>query len=285
MPQDLVHKRLTALLTAALLALLPLPVLAAAPLGLPEGWRLGDAPTTPDGKPRWAYRTPTDRKGTYLHGASGQIETASDWEETARRQGCVAGTGANAGWSPLPGREYWYYEADGEGLLLLRTHEFALDSKCKDVIRDTDTVERVLIGKNGFTRFTPGKPGWIAETHHFAAYRYAPGNDVMIGNGWPPLAYFAVRKRKLSDSNVGQKIGKWEWKTELYGSGGRFDTDANTTRLGGYALLNLYGSYKPSRDWSVFARANNILDKDYATALGYETASANVFLGVRYTPQ
>ena len=208
MPQALVQKRLTALLSAVLLALVPLPALGAAPLGLPEGWTLRDAPTAPDGKPRWAYRTPTDRKGTYLHGASGQIEVASDWEEMAKRHGCVAGTGANAGWSPLPGREYWYYEADGEGLLLLRTHEFALDRKCKDVIRTTDTVERVLIGKNGFTRFTPGGPGWIAETHHFAAYRYAPGNDVMIGNGWPPPAYFAVRKRKLGDSNVGQKIGK-----------------------------------------------------------------------------
>lgn len=205
MTQELVHKRLTALLAAALLALGPMSALAAAHRGLPEGWHMGDAPTAPDGKPRWAYRTPADRKGSYLHGASGQIEVASDWEDTAKRQGCA---GANVGWSPLPGREYWYYEADGEGLLLQRTQEFALDSDCKNVIRSTDTVERVLIGKNGFTRFTPGKPGWIAETHHFAAYRYAPGNDVMIGNGWPPLAYFAVRKRKLGDSKVGHKIGK-----------------------------------------------------------------------------
>jgi vitamin B12 transporter len=63
----------------------------------------------------------------------------------------------------------------------------------------------------------------------------------------------------------------------------RYDDGANNTPLGGYALLNLYASYQVSRDWSVYGRWNNMLDKDYALANGYATAGSNVFVGVRYT--
>ena len=63
----------------------------------------------------------------------------------------------------------------------------------------------------------------------------------------------------------------------------RYDDSANSTALGGYALLNLYASYQLGRDWSVYGRWNNILDKKYELASGYATAGSNVFVGVRYT--
>ncbi|SMP72113.1 TonB-dependent receptor domain-containing protein [Noviherbaspirillum suwonense] len=65
-------------------------------------------------------------------------------------------------------------------------------------------------------------------------------------------------------------------------SGKRFDDSANTATLGGYALLNLYANYAINRDWSAYARWNNVLDKDYRLANGYATAGSNVFVGVRY---
>lgn len=65
-------------------------------------------------------------------------------------------------------------------------------------------------------------------------------------------------------------------------SGKRFDDTANTRELAGYALLNLYASYTINRDWSAYARWNNVLDKDYRLANGYATPGSNVFVGVRY---
>ncbi|HEX8884189.1 MAG TPA: TonB-dependent receptor, partial [Noviherbaspirillum sp.] len=62
-----------------------------------------------------------------------------------------------------------------------------------------------------------------------------------------------------------------------------FDDLGNPTSLGGYALLNLYASYQVNRDWSVYGRWNNVLDKNYELASGYATAGSNVFVGVRYT--
>lgn len=107
----------------------------------------------------------------------------------------------------LPAQEYWYFEADGEGLLLLRSRAFAgYDAQCNDVIRSTDSVERVRIGKDGFTRFIPKNGGWVAETHAFAAYRRTDTHDIGIGNHFDTLTYFVMRKRRLRESDVGPLV-------------------------------------------------------------------------------
>ena len=36
--------------------------------------------------------------------------------------------------------------------------------------------------------------------------------------------------------------------------------------IAGYTLLNLTAVYKPQSDWSVFAKVNNVFDKEYFTA-------------------
>ncbi|MFC7288102.1 TonB-dependent receptor plug domain-containing protein [Herminiimonas glaciei] len=65
-------------------------------------------------------------------------------------------------------------------------------------------------------------------------------------------------------------------------SGSRFSNSENTQPLGGYALLNLNATYNLSNDWQLFARWNNVLDKDYVLARGYNTPGSNGLLGVRY---
>ena len=77
--------------------------------------------------------------------------------------------------------------------------------------------------------------------------------------------------------------------------GGRYDavsfsssslaTATERDRLGGYGLLNAFVKYAVTPDWSVEGRANNLLDKQYETVRGFQTAGANVFFGVRYAPK
>ncbi len=70
-------------------------------------------------------------------------------------------------------------------------------------------------------------------------------------------------------------------------SGERFDTLSNapSSRLAGYALLNLRGSYAFSPAYTVSVRWNNVLDKQYELVRGYNTPGANVFVSVEYTRQ
>lgn len=93
------------------------------------------------------------------------------------------------------------------------------------------------------------------------------------------------RARNFGGAAIGQRLGKFDWRIEVDAAGHRFDDAANKVRLGGYALTNLYGAYRVTRDWSVFSRINNVFDRDYTLANGYATPGVNAFVGVRYTPR
>lgn len=69
---------------------------------------------------------------------------------------------------------------------------------------------------------------------------------------------------------------------EVIFSGDRFDDTNNRNRLGGYGIVNLYANYEVAANWSVFARWNNVLDKDYELARNYNNAGSNLFVGIRY---
>ncbi|MFZ2266415.1 MAG: TonB-dependent receptor [Azonexus sp.] len=93
------------------------------------------------------------------------------------------------------------------------------------------------------------------------------------------------RAKDYGSISIGQKLGDWDWRIEVHASGERFDDTNNTKKLDAYMLTNLYGAYRLTRDWSVFARVNNLFDENYALADGYATPGANAFIGIRYTPK
>ncbi len=93
------------------------------------------------------------------------------------------------------------------------------------------------------------------------------------------------RAAQLAKFSVSYAPGPWTVGMELNATGDRYD-DANQSRaLGSYQLLNLFGRYKLDRDWTLEARANNILNKNYQTAWAYAEPRANVAIGIRYAPR
>lgn len=84
---------------------------------------------------------------------------------------------------------------------------------------------------------------------------------------------------KLRAAHAG---GAWRYGGEWQLVGKRYDDEANTVRMGGYGLVNLFADYRIDRDWSLFARANNVFDKRYELADDYATLGASLFVGVRY---
>lgn len=84
--------------------------------------------------------------------------------------------------------------------------------------------------------------------------------------------------------------GDLQWGSEVTGASTRYNDTNNTKAMSGYMLVNLTANYKLSPEWKIEARANNILDKNYilaytgntATAVPYNTAGSNLFVGLRY---
>jgi len=97
----------------------------------------------------------------------------------------------------------------------------------------------------------------------------------------------ARRAKSHGTFSVGRNQGDWDWHAEFQTTGIRYDTDysasnLNPRKMGGYSLVNLYGSYMIAPEWSVFARINNLFDRKYEQAADYGTLGANIFVGIRY---
>lgn len=100
----------------------------------------------------------------------------------------------------------------------------------------------------------------------------------------------ARRANRHGALNLSYNWGDWRFGAEATASSKRYNNLANTVGLNGYALLNLTTAYKVNQDWTIQARANNILDKNYVLAvdgngINYNTPGANLFVNVRYQPE
>lgn len=98
-----------------------------------------------------------------------------------------------------------------------------------------------------------------------------------------------MRLRRRADwtasFRLARDVGAWKLGGEWQLVGGRYDDANENDRMGGYGLVNLFAHYAVDRNWTLEARANNVGDKKYETALDFNTPGANVFVGLRYAPR
>lgn len=79
--------------------------------------------------------------------------------------------------------------------------------------------------------------------------------------------------------------GAWTYGGNFLAAGQRYDDAANTTRLGGYATVDLYANWQVARDWSVQAKVNNLADRVYETAAGYNQPGRAFYVTLRWQPK
>lgn len=96
----------------------------------------------------------------------------------------------------------------------------------------------------------------------------------------------ARRARVFGDLSASYDWGKVVTGVEWQLSGKSYDYPygLDTQTLGGYGLVNLFADYEFVRDWHLTARVDNVGNKRYTTAYGYNTAGNSWFLSLRYAP-
>jgi vitamin B12 transporter len=94
------------------------------------------------------------------------------------------------------------------------------------------------------------------------------------------------RARDFGSLSLRKASGSWTFGAEVIASGARFDraNEVPDSRMHGYAILNLSVIYSLNREWSVRGRWNNVFDRDYELAQGFNTPGSNVFVSVQYQP-
>ena len=95
----------------------------------------------------------------------------------------------------------------------------------------------------------------------------------------------ARRAKQLFKLNADTRVGDWTVGAEWQASGKRYDNAANTNRLAGYGVVNLYASATLAREWTLLARVDNVGDRDHQLARGYATPGRNFFVGLRWSPR
>ena len=93
------------------------------------------------------------------------------------------------------------------------------------------------------------------------------------------------RARNYGTLGMERRFSQGDLGAEIVTSAKRYDDVANTRIMGGYALLNLTAGYRYSKELSLVARFNNVLDKQYELAQTYNTPGRNVYFGFDYHPK
>ena len=90
-------------------------------------------------------------------------------------------------------------------------------------------------------------------------------------------------KQKL-DSVIQRALGdRWTVGAEVFASGKR--DDINDITLSGYALLNLRAAYALNATWHVGLRLENVFDRNYELAHGYNTPGRSGFVEISWQPR
>jgi len=92
------------------------------------------------------------------------------------------------------------------------------------------------------------------------------------------------RARHYGHLEVGRSFTALDARLRLTAAGARYDTVANTARLGSYATLDLMLDYAFDAHWSMQGKVGNLLDRNYQSLRYYNQDDRTFFVGVRYQP-
>jgi vitamin B12 transporter len=156
---------------------------------------------------------------------------------------------------------------------------------CQGLFNDT----AANIGSATIQGLSTSYEGW------FSSYHLRASADIQDPRNNDNDKILARRSKQHGSLWLGQHWGDWEFGGEVITSGKRYNDADNAIKLGGYTLVNLTAKYQIDDDWSVNARINNLLDKQYTlattastfslTSPDYSTMGTNLFVSVRYSPK
>ena len=95
------------------------------------------------------------------------------------------------------------------------------------------------------------------------------------------------RAKLLGSVGASTTLGAWKFGGDVTASGARFDSanEAPTSRMAGYALIGAFAHYRIDRQWTLELNGNNLGDRKYTLARGYNTLGRQLLLNIRFTSQ
>lgn len=152
-------------------------------------------------------------------------------------------------------------------------------------VRDYITLANTNVANARLDGATLAYEGRIADWQLGASYDYLKARKDGVDGTLPRRAKNAL---KLS---ADRNAGAWSAGASLVAQSARrdnaFDASFNTVpvTMGGYALVDLRADWRFLPDWTLQARLNNVADRHYETAYGYNQPGRELFVAVRWAPR
>ncbi|MDZ4202521.1 MAG: TonB-dependent receptor [Gallionella sp.] len=169
-----------------------------------------------------------------------------------------------------------HYTAGGQ-----RADLVYFDNRIRDLIVNNNLPASTMInlGEARIDGFEVAYAGRFGDTELKAALTLQDPRDSQTG--------LALLRRAKSFASMGatRQFGVLRMGGEWQHSGSRVDVDINTftrTTLAGYDVFNLTASYALDKRLDLSLRVDNLLDKDYMLAHGYNTLGRTLFIGLNY---
>ncbi|TPQ29478.1 TonB-dependent receptor domain-containing protein [Methylomonas koyamae] len=149
---------------------------------------------------------------------------------------------------------------------------------------------------------------WAGEIVSPTIYRYQPQNvdkaqidgiEAELGGQWLGwqnklnLGLLSPRNRETNlnlarraeqslSYDLSRSIGAVDVGGHVLAQGPRYDDRANTRKVDGFVTVDLRTAYHIDKHWTLSAKLNNLLDKQYQTVDTYNTAGRNFFFSIHY---
>ncbi len=120
--------------------------------------------------------------------------------------------------------------------------------------------------------------GDFGATHLKASATFQNPRDTSTGQ------VLLRRAREYGDFAAAHDWGAWKAGAEVHYSGARqdFDPNGNAVTLQGYQLLNLTSGYKLDQNLNLSMSLDNLFNRNYSEAYGYNTLGRTLFVGLSY---
>lgn len=124
----------------------------------------------------------------------------------------------------------------------------------------------------------------LEASHQFGNTLFSAGADFLNPKDDTNGKTLVRRAKQVYRLSVTHKLDNAELGASYQFVSKRYDDKDNTSakKLGGYGLLNLHASYQFNKNLQGQIYWNNVTDKKYNTAYGYNTQGSNVFLNLAW---
>lgn len=161
-------------------------------------------------------------------------------------------------------------------------HEVRLvrfDNQIRDAIVNDSNFVPQNIGQARIDGWTLGYTGKMAEVALRASL------DLMDPRNEQNGKQLSRRAREQLTLGADWPVGAWRLGASLLHVGSRFDNTDNTRSLAAYTVTDLHATWRFAPEMSLQARLNNLTDRVYETAYGYNQPGRALYLTLRWQPK